>query len=49
MHSLNLHVLLIMLSFLPSDSAVFWCVCVCVCIFKAVVAKYYIFGQKYDY
>jgi len=42
MHSLNLNALLITLSFLLSDSAFFN-------IFKAVVAKYYIFGQKFDY
>jgi len=42
MRSLNLHALLITMSSLLSDSAFF-------CIFKAVVAKYYIFGQKYDY
>jgi len=42
MHILNLHALLITLSFLLSDSAFFY-------IFKAVVAKFYIFGQKFDY
>ena len=40
MHSLSLHTLLITLIFFPFI--------LCIFLFKSVVKKYYIFGEKYD-